>query len=134
MIMKALLLFLATMGGAGVLYRGQLQSLVDSLRHAEVSRQSVAQPAVEAAPPAESNRLVAGEFHATVLDEPRVRTNRWENTVSTAGGPVVYPVYRTEVVKQVVTPVYVAPRVIVQRPVQRQPAVPPRQAISRSGN
>ena len=141
MITKALLLFLATMGGAGVLYRGQLQALVAqaaaNLRPPAVSSPNVVPPPIVAAPPtavaapANPDRLVAGQFHATPLDEPRVRTNRLDNTVSTAGGPVVYPVYRTEVVKQVVV---APPRVIVQRQTQRQTRNAPHQVILHNGN
>ena len=141
MITKALLLFLATMGSAGFLYRSQLQSLIvqaaANLRPPAVSSQNVVQPPTAAAPTAapttDPHRLVAGQFHATPLDEPRVRTNRLENTVSTAGGPAVYPVYRTEVVKQVVSPVHVMQPHVVQ-PHQRQIVNPPRKNPPHNGN
>ena len=134
MITKALLLFLAATGSAGFLYRSQLQSLLVQALRQPASSQSVVQPLAEAAPPADSARLAAGQFHATVLDEPRIRTNQWENTVSTAGGPIVYG---TEVVKrvQVVTPLLEAPRrIIVQQPARQQPVYQPHPVIRRNGN
>ncbi len=67
-----------------------------TLRQLEASSQNaVRQPAAAprqppTVPQANSDRLVAGQFHSTSLDAPTVRTNLPENIVSTAGAPVVY--------------------------------------------
>ena len=94
----------------------------DAARQADASRQ------VQVSQPTSPARLIPGQFHASSLDAPAVSTNRYENIVSTAGGPVMYPTYQTVVIERreqsgpaINRPVVMPPR--TTRPVNVPPPV-----------
>ena len=79
----------------------------------EIARQQ------QAAQDANGHHIVSGEFHRTDLDEPARYTNRAENIVSTAGGPVIYYPGTTTVIINRTTNLV---------PISRRTARPPRRA------